>query len=234
MKVTVVVPAHNEAGNIGPLAEGILDMFRAKALDAELVIVDDNSSDDTPGLCDSLAHRHSNVKVVHRIGDPGMGFALKSGTAKASGEFVVWVMGDRSDNLDTIPKMIRKLESGFDMVFGSRYIPGGSSGDLGGFKALSSSGYTRVARFVFGFDAHDITNAFRAFRKTVFEAVSLESGDFAISPEFAIKAHLAGYRLGEVPTTYHNRVAGRTKFRMLQMGIRYLGLLRYRLPFVKR
>ena len=83
-------------------------------------------------------------------------------------------------------------------------------------------------RLIFGIKVHDITNAFRAFRKEVFDTVNIESGDFAISPEFAIKAHLAGFKLGEVPTTYTNRKAGKTNFKMLEMGLRYLSLTKYR------
>jgi glycosyltransferase involved in cell wall biosynthesis len=232
MKLTVVIPAHNEEGNIAPITDAVLQMFSRHGLDAELVIVDDNSTDRTKKISDSLARKHRNVSVIHRNESPGMGNALKAGTNKAHGKYVAWVMGDRCDNIETIPKMVRKLDSGYDMVFGSRYMAGGSSGDLDRFKALSSSGYTVIARLVFGFRVHDITNAFRAFRKSVFSEVEIESEDFAISPEFAIKAHLAGFRLGEVPTTYHNRVFGKTKFRMMQMGLRYFGLLRYR--FSKR
>ncbi len=228
MGVSIVIPAHNEEANLRPLAEALLALAEKRRLEMEIVIVDDNSSDATSRIADSLAKAHKSIVALHRKKDPGMGNALKEGTKKARGEFIVWVMGDRSDRLETIPIMLRKLKFGYDMVFGSRYIPGGSSGDLDPFKALSSSGYTRLARMVFGLNVHDITNAFRAFRKDVFENILLESSDFAISPEFAIKAHLKGYKLGEVPTTYHNRVFGKTKFSMLKMGIRYISLLRYR------
>jgi dolichol-phosphate mannosyltransferase len=228
MKLSAVIPAHNEEGNIEPLVNSILQMFGKHGLDAEIVIVDDNSSDRTAKLSDQLAKKRRDVSVIHRKGNPGMGNALMEGTKKAKGQFVVWVMGDRCDNLETIPKMVRKLEGGYDMVFGSRYMAGGSSGDLDRLKAFSSSGYTSVARLVFGFRVHDITNAFRAFRKSILNKIEIESADFAISPEFAIKAHMAGFKLGEVPTTYHNRVFGKTKFRMMQMGLRYFSLLKYR------
>jgi glycosyltransferase involved in cell wall biosynthesis len=228
MRLSVVVPAHNEEGNLVPLTDSILDMLRRHKLEGELVIVDDNSSDGTTKLTDSLAKKHRNVVALHRKANPGMGNALKDGTRKARGRYVAWVMGDRCDNLETIPKMVKKLDQGYDMVFGSRYIPGGTSGDLDKFKAFSSSGYTRLARLVFGIKVHDITNAFRAFRKELIDKIEIEAGDFAISPEFSIKAQLKGYKLGEVPTNYRNRVFGKTKFRMFQMGLRYLSLMKCR------
>ena len=198
--------------------------------DFEIVIVNDNSSDKTGFLADSYSRKYDNVRVVHRSkGTNGMGAALKEGTKIAKGKYIVWVMADNSDDLNAIPKFVSKLRDNFDMVFGSRYIKGGSKGDLGAFKAILSSGYSFFAGFIFGFKVHDITNAFRAFKKEIFNNIKLESNDFAISPEFAIKAHLKRYRLGEVPTTYKNRRAGTTKFRLIRMGAAYCRLFKYRL-----
>jgi hypothetical protein len=69
---------------------------------------------------------------------------------------------------------------------------------------------------------HDITNAFRGFKKTLLNKIKLESSGFAISPEFAIKAHLAGYKLGEVPTVYYDRVEGVSNFKLWKMSLEYL------------
>ncbi len=225
MKTSIVIPAFNEESNLEPLVKDIQAMTKKHKLAHEIILVNDNSTDSTPKLINKLA-KSKNIHAVHRKGNNGMGNTLIEGTQKAKGDIIVWVMADRSDNLETIPKMVKKIGQGYDIVFGSRYIPGGSSGDLDKFKALSSSGYTRLARIVFGLKVNDITNAFRAFRKEVFNKIKLESGDFAISPEFAIKAHLKKYKLGEVPTTYANRVAGKTKFKMFKMGLKYLSLLK--------
>ncbi|MBS1266583.1 MAG: Glycosyltransferase AglD [Candidatus Woesearchaeota archaeon] len=228
MKVSLVVPAFNEESNLKPLVKDIQGMTKKHKLDYEIILVNDNSSDSTLEIIDKLA-KAKRVQAVHRIkGHNGMGNALIDGTKKAKGDIIVWVMADRSDNLETIPKMIKKIKQGNDMVFGSRYIPGGSSGDLDKTKALASSGYSRLAKFFFGLRVNDITNAFRAFKKSVFNKIKLDSGDFAISPEFAIKAHLRGFRLTEVPTTYSNRIAGKTKFKMMKMGLKYLSLLRFK------
>jgi hypothetical protein len=154
-----------------------------------------------------------------------MGAALKEGTRSARGKYIVWVMGDNSDDLSTIPKFIRTLKNGADIVFGSRYMKGGSGGDLSVIKKILSAGYTIVTKTLFGLKVHDITNAFRGFRKEAYADISPQAADFSISPEFAIKAHLKGYRLEEVPTTYKNRKAGLEKFRMMKMGIVYAKLL---------
>ena len=69
---------------------------------------------------------------------------------------------------------------------------------------------------------HDITNAFRGFKKDILDKIHLEASGFAISPELAIKAHLSGYKLGEVPTVYHDRVEGVSNFKLWKMSLEYL------------
>ncbi|MFH1786613.1 MAG: glycosyltransferase family 2 protein [archaeon] len=218
MKVSAVVPAHNEEGNLPKLVPALKRAL--SKLDYEIVLVDDNSKDSTPKLCDKFA-RDKQVRCIHRTSNPGMGAALKEGTKAASGEAVVWVMGDLSDDLDTIPKFVKKIECGADVVFGSRYMPGGNPGDLETTKMFASSGFSRIAKILFQLNVHDITNAFRGFRKSAFDSLKIDSNDFGISPEFALKAKKAGFRLDEVPTGYKRRKAGKATFKMGRMGLKY-------------
>lgn len=229
LSLSLIVPAYNEGANLPRLLTTI--QSRSKDFgDFELILVNDNSKDKTREIAERYAKRYPYyMRVLHRKrGNNGMGAALKEGTVEARGACVVWIMADNSDDLSTIPRMMQKIRGGADMVFGSRYMKGGSSGDLSAFKSLMSYGYSAIARALFGMKVHDITNAFRAFRREVFDTVALESDDFAISPEFSIKAHLAGFRLDEVPTVYKDRKRGTSKFRMVKMGIRYGKFLSYR------
>lgn len=232
--ISIVIPLYNEEANVSSLVDKLIDLRERKKWDCEIVLVDDNSSDKTGEMCDNYVAKNKFIKVIHRKkGDNGMGFALREGTKKAKGDIIIWTMGDNSDDINTFPKIVDKINEGYDMVFGSRYMKGGSRGDLDIFKAAVSGGYTFFCRLVFRLGVHDITNAFRCFKKKVFDSIRLESGDFAISPEFAIKAHLKGFKLGEVPTTYTNRKAGKTKMNILKMGVRYIQLLKYRLVVKK-
>ena len=226
-KVSIVIPAHNEALNLTSLFESLDGLRRRERWDCEIVVVDDNSSDGTGRVASELASRFGGVKIITRVSNAGMGNALREGTSASSGDIVIWTMGDKSDNPETFPVMVAKIGEGYDMVFGSRYVKGGSRGDLSLHKALLSRGYSLVAGVLFGLKVSDITNAFRCFRRSVFDSVRLESGDFAISPEFAIRAHKAGFRLGEVPTGYTDRKEGRTTFRIMRMGPRYLSMFKY-------
>lgn len=227
LKYSIVIPAYNEEDNIRSLVDQIIKLKENKKLNCEIIIVDDNSKDNTGKIADEFSKKFNFIRVIHRRkGNNGMGFALLEGTDMAKGSLVLWIMGDKSDDLDTIPGMIEKMREGYDMVLASRYMHGGSRGDLGIDKAILGKTYSFLCRLLFGIRVHDITNAFRCFRKIIIREINLESGDFAISPEFSIKAYLHGYRLGEVPTRYHNRVAGRTKFNLFRMGIKYLKLLK--------
>jgi len=225
IRYSIVIPAYNEERNLKPLLEDIRKTL--KDSDYEIILVDDASSDETPKICDELAKKDSNTYVIHRRkGVNGMGYALVEGTKMASGEYVIWVMGDRSDRLETIKEIVDKLREGYDMVIGSRYMRGGSRGELEIEKAIYGSTYTKIAKTVFAIEVDDITNAFRGFRKNLIYEVQLKSGDFAVSPEFTIKAKKKGCRIGQVPTTYFKRRQGQTNFNVLKMGVRYLSLLR--------
>ncbi len=226
-EISIVIPSHDEELNLPSLIESLDTLRKREGWDCEIVIVNDNSTDSTGSVAESLSKKYRNMAVIHRNANPGMGNALKDGTSAAKGSIIIWTMADKSDNPETFPKMVEKINSGYDMVFGSRYIRGGSRGDLALHKALLSRGYSILAKIVFGLKVSDITNAFRCFRKKVFDYVKLDSGDFAISPEFAIKAHKARFKLGEVPTGYTDRKEGRTTFKIMKMGPRYLSMFRY-------
>lgn len=193
----------------------------------EIIPVDDRSIDNTGSILDKLAKKHSFIKPVHRKKDSEelgntMGKALLTGSKKATGEVIIWTMGDRADDPQTYGQIVEKLQQGHDLVFGSRYMPGGTWGSLDPTKAFLSSRGTILARILFGIKVHDITNAFRGFKKEILGKIHLKSTGFAISPELAIKAHLSGYKLDEVPTVYHDRVEGVSSFKLWKMSLEYL------------
>lgn len=229
MKVSVIIPMHNEEKNAPLILETLINNMKSWDNEYELIAVDDNSIDKTPDILSELANKCKSISVIaKRDNKRGMGAALLEGMKNVKGDVIVWVMGDLSDDLDRIPEMVKKIAAGYDIVFASRYMPGGSSGDLNRIKAFLSSGFTVFAKIFFGVRVHDITNAFRAFRSQLAAKIKLESTDFAISPELAIKAHILGYRLAEVPCSYKTRTAGKTKFKIIKMVLKYLTLLKYK------
>lgn len=194
----------------------------------EIIPIDDRSTDKTKEILLSLKNQFKDiVKPVFRKKDTEekgntMGKALIEGTRKATGDYIIWTMGDLADDTKSYGEIFKKLTEGYDIVFGSRYMPGGSRGNLDPLKAFLSSWGTILAKLLFGIPVHDITNAFRGFNKTVFQSINLTSSGFSISPEFAIKAHLSGFKLGEIPTLYTNRKEGISSFKIYSMTISYL------------
>lgn len=242
MKVSFIVPLHNEENNCYQVLTRIIEFAKNNNLNFEIVPVDDRSNDETKKILERISKKHRFIRPVYRRNDSDekgntMGKALIEGTRESNGDYVIWTMGDLADDVETYGRIIAKLEDGFDLVFGSRYMPGGSRGNLDILKALLSSWGTRLAKVLFGVPVHDITNAFRGFRKGIINKIRLTSSGFSISPEMAIKAHLAGFKLGEVPTVYTNRTKGVSNFRLFNMTKNYLSLyinLYYRYRIMKK
>lgn len=229
MKVSFIIPLHNEERNVQPAIVRVSEFAKYNKLNYEVIPVDDRSTDGTKKILAKIAGSDNHIRPIYRkydTTDAGntMGKALVEGTKAATGSLIIWTMGDLADDTATYLDLINKIKSGYDLVFGSRYMPGGSRGNLDLIKAFLSSWGTRLAQVLFAVSVHDITNAFRGFRKEVFDRLELNSTGFSISPEFAIKAHLAGFRLGEVPTVYTNRVEGVSSFKLFKMTRNYLQL----------
>jgi len=236
MKVSFIIPFHNEEKNCEKMIDRVVNYASKRKLDFEIIPLDDKSKDSTGNILRKLAIKNKRVKPIYRkstIEAQGntMGKALIEGTEASKGEVIIWTMGDLADDVETYGKIIDKIRDCYDMVFGSRYMPGGSRGNLDPLKAFMSSWGTILARLLFRIKVHDITNAFRGFKREVFDMINLDSAGFSISPEFAIKAHLSGFKLGEVPTIYTNRIEGISNFKLFNMAKNYLRI--YGLLFLK-
>jgi len=211
------------------MLENVLTFANSRKLNFEIIPVDDRSSDRTAAILRDMSMANKHIRPIFRKKDNmengnTMGLALLAGTDKARGEVIIWTMGDMADDPETYAEIIKKISRGYDLVFGSRYMPGGSRGNLDPLKAYLSSSGTKLARIFFRVPVHDITNAFRGFKKNIMGKIILEEPGFSISPEFAIKAYLAGFKLGEVPTVYTNRVKGVSNFKLYKMTRSYLEL----------
>lgn len=219
--LSVVIPAHNEEDNIVDAinkAENILDVPH------ELIIVNDHSTDNTAPLIQKLATRYANIRLVENLSFPGFANAIKAGFAEAKAELVVLVMADLCDDLSTIKEMLIKIEQGYDIVCGSRYINGGAR--LGGskIKGFFSAFVGKTLHYLLGVPTYDIANAFKMYRKAVMDAVSVKSCGFEISMEIPLKAYYLGFKITEVPTVWRERARGRSNFRMLKLFPNYFSL----------
>lgn len=221
MKLSIVIPAHNEEDNIVEVIkkiEGFLD------IEHELVVVNDHSVDSTREMVLSLAHQYPNVRLVDNLNEPGFASAIKTGFANIKTDIAVPVMGDLCDDLNTIKEMFSKINDGYDVVCGARYVNGGAR--LGGsrLKGFFSSFVGNSLHYFLGLPTHDIANAFKMYRKKVIDTINIESKGFEISMELPIKAYFLGFKITEVPTVWRERTKGKSSFKMLKLLPAYLKL----------
>lgn len=217
--LSVLIPARNEAGNIPALLEKVGRAFDGPMLHeraCELVLVDDGSSDGTGDLAASLAGQYPFLRLVRHRRNRGLTAALRTGFRAVRGEVIVFLPADlESDPEEDIPKLLGKLEEGYDVVAGWRQ--GRDDG-----KVFASGIYNRVSQRLFHVHVHDM-NWIKAFRREVIEALPPLRSDwhrFLLQ----IAAH-QGFRIGEVPTTWYRRQAGRSKYGLGRIPLSFLDVL---------
>lgn len=153
------------------------------------------------------------VRCLTRVNQRGFGSALRQGFGQARGDVIIPIMGDCSDDIAAIPRMLERVREGADLVAGSRYMPGGRIvGDTP--KQQISRLYSRIMRTVSRVSCDDVSNSFRAYRRIIWETIQNEAESFDISVEMTVKAAAAGYRIEQVAAVWTNRAAGQSSFRM--------------------
>lgn len=207
--VSIIIPAKNEAQG---LAE-ILPALRQKYPRAEIFVVDDGSSDETVSVC----HDHQ-VKVVSHPYTMGNGAAVKTGVRVAKRDILVFLDGDGQHDPDDIPKLLSKLDEGFDMVVGARH--GSTHANIGRWGANAI--YSRLASWMVGQKIEDLTSGFRAIKADKFrEFLYLLPNGFSYPTTITMSFFRAGYPVGYVPIHARTR-QGKSHIRPIRDGVRFL------------
>ena len=220
-EVDIIVPVYNEGANIaGTLAEIYARVTRPK----QVLIVYDFDEDDTVPVVRELAPRYAGLELVRNTLGPGVINAIRAGVEAARSDVVIISMADLSDDLRVVDDMVRLIrDDGYDIVCASRYMRGGQQ--IGGPRLKRTiSRVAGVSLYWLGaLPTHDATNAFRAYRRSVLQEIPIESsGGFEYSLEITAKAHVAGHRVTEVPSTWRDRTAGQSRFRLMKWLPHYL------------
>ncbi len=232
MKLCVVIPTYNEANNIRHLVERIL----SQNLDMHIIIVDDNSPDRTGEIAEQLRIRFKpRVHVIHRPGKLGLGSAYITGFNYAlknlKPEYILTMDADFSHDPDRIPDFVRKMEEGYDVVVGSRYIHGGGV-EWQFYRKILSRGANLFAKTVLGFSVHDLTGGFRCYRREALEKINLSeinSDGFSFMEEFLYLCKKANCRITEIPIFFRERQKGKSKLSKVEMVKFFLTVLRLRI-----
>lgn len=228
MKLSVVIPAHNEAEVIEPTLRGLVDRLEPEGLDYEIVIVDDGSSDGTGAAVAQFAGGDGRVRCVVNEGPHGFGYAVRRGLDAFEGDAVAIVMADGSDDPRDVVLYYRVLQAGYDCAFGSRFMAGAVVRDYPRLKLFINRLVNFGIRTVFRHGYNDTTNAFKAYRREVIEHLNpLLSAHFNLTVELPLKAITRGFSYAIVPTSWTNRAAGESKLHLNEMGSRYLFIVLY-------
>ena len=226
----IIIPTYNERENIVLLVEKIVEL----GLDSQVIIVDDNSPDGTGQLADQLAAQHAGVGVIHRSGKLGLGTAHIAGIKAALDDGVADILtmdADFSHHPRFIPDLLAGLER-FDLVIGSRYVPGGGTRYCTVPRKVLSRGANLFARSVLSLGAGDATAGFRGYHREVLESISLDdilSNGYSFLIEMLYRCQRQGWSVGEVPIIFENRQRGASKisrteiFRAMQTVLRLGG-----------
>lgn len=226
--LSVVIPAHNEEGNLRETLPALVTALEAAAIAYEIVVVNDNSSDGTVAELLELEARYPHLRHVDNTPPNGFGFAVRRGLAEFRGEAVAIVMADLSDSPDDLVSYWRRLQDGVDCVFGSRFIRGGTVVDYPLHKLVLNRLANTFIRVLFGLKLNDTTNAFKLFRREVIAGVQpVLAHHFNLTVELPLKAIIRGYSFAVVPISWHNRKTGVSKLRIREMGSRYLFIVLY-------
>jgi dolichol-phosphate mannosyltransferase len=223
VKVSVVIPAHNEAEVIAPTVGSIAAALDASGRDYEVIVVDDASTDGTAAVVAALTERNPRIRCIRSHYTNGFGFAVRAGLDRFEGDAVAIMMGDGSDDPNDMLRYFDLLDEGYDCAFGSRFMPGGHVRAYPRVKLVINRVVNRGIRMLFRHGYDDTTNAFKAYRREVIENVTpLLSNHFNLTVELPLKAVVRGYSYGIVPITWTNRSAGESKLGLREMGSRYL------------
>jgi len=228
MKLSIVIPAHNEAGCIEKTALHLLAELNRNGIASEIVIVDDHSTDGMDGIVARLSDTYQEIKLVRNTWPNGFGYAVRTGLNSFSGDAVAIVMADGSDDPKDVVNFYNIMKSGYDCVFGSRFTAGGKAYDYPKFKYLINRMANSFIRMVFGLQYNDVTNAFKLYRRETIDGLKpFLSNHYNLTVELPLKAITRGYSYTVIPNKWYNREAGESKLRIKEMGSRYLFIVLY-------
>jgi dolichol-phosphate mannosyltransferase len=223
VKLSVVIPARDEAGNVGATLDGLRERLTREGIAYEIVVVDDGSTDGTAAEVRVRAAIDPGVRLVRNEGAHGYGYAVRRGLDEFTGEAVVVMMADGSDGAEDLVRYFYILRDRAECAFGSRFLPGSLVEDYPLPKLVINRLANQFIRFLFGVRYNDVTNAFKGYRAIVIEGCRpFLSPHFNLTVEIPLKAIVRGYSYEVIPIGWRQRRHGISRLHLREMGSRYL------------
>jgi dolichol-phosphate mannosyltransferase len=223
-KLSIVIPAYNEEKNIAECINELQATLREKyEIPYEIIVVNDNSKDHTEDVVRAEMARDESIRLVNRTPPGGFGRAIRSGLEVVRGDVVVIYMADLSDDPEDVVAYYRKLQEGYDCVFGSRFIKGSKVVHYPKLKLVVNRIVNRCIQVMFWTRFNDLTNAFKAYRTEVIrDCGPYHASHFNLTLEMSLGALVRNYNIAQISISWSGRTWGSSNLRLREMGRRYL------------
>lgn len=227
IRYTLLIPCYNEAEGIPQLREALQPVIEQLMADGgvEVIFVDDGSTDGTGALLQVVFADSPFVRILAHPRNLGLGAALRTGFHAARGEIVITTDSDGTYPFAEIPRLLQYLREDVDLVTASPYHPGGGIEGVPPWRQVFSFGASFLYRLILRSPVRTYTALFRAYRRQVVEAISVESNGYVAVAEIMARAIRAGFRVAEYPTTLRVRRFGRSKMKILRTILDHLRLM---------
>ena len=224
--LSVVIPAYNEENNLRATLNDLQVALREEKVPYEIIVVNDNSTDDTEEVLESCVSGDPGIRLVNRKPPGGFGRAVRSGLEQVRGDVVAIYMADSSDEPNDLIRCYRKIEEGYDCVFGTRFSKHSKVNGYPRKKLIINRIVNRSIQLLFWTKHNDLTNAFKVYRTHVVrECGPYNSSHFNITIEMSLSALIRGYTIAAIPINWEGRTWGTSNLRVGEMGRRYLSVL---------
>jgi len=217
--LSIVIPCYNESEGIPSMRErfaAILPTLRQRA-EVELVLVDDGSSDGSAELLESAFADLGKVIVVRHGKNRGLGAALRTGFAHASGNTIVTCDSDGTYPFEEIPTLLDLLVPGVDIVTASPYHPDGGIENVPAYRIAISKSASLCYRLLINRHIHTYTALFRAYRREVIDQIVTHADGFLMVTELLVESVLAGFKVAEYPAVLRVRRYGQSKAKIVRI-----------------
>lgn len=228
-RLSVVIPAHNEGDGLEDTLTALSAGLTGAAIQHEIVVVNDNSTDQTVATLEQLCLRIPDLRWVHNPRTSGYGLAVRAGIEASQGDAVAVYMADASDRPEDLVRFYRTMvEQGVDCVFGTRFSRESNVYEYPWPKLILNRAANKFIQVLFGMRYNDVTNAFKLYGRRALEGSQpYLSHHFNLTVELPLKAIVRGYSYAVVPNDWINRKTDESKLKIREMGSRYLFIVLY-------
>jgi glycosyltransferase involved in cell wall biosynthesis len=205
--ISIVIPAYNESQRLEPTLRRVLDFVSQQTWDAEVIVVDDGSEDQTADIVRNFAENNEGecegvVRLVQNPGNRGKGYSVRNGVMNARGNIILFTDADLSSPIEEAPKLLEALEAGADVAIGSRWMRSELQTQRQSLaRQALGRGFNLLLRIVLRLDFKDTQCGFKAFRRSAAEALFARQRieGWGFDPELLFLAGRLGLEVAEVP-----------------------------------